>query len=91
MNMECQRPNKFCHCCGTTLQSDFKYCPQCGQEILDSSSIGGVKSKPADAAASTSTGLSATHVAFNTKGKVKKTAKPIMKSALVDYIGFGLL
>ena len=41
--MESQRPNKCCHCCGTTLQSDFKYCPQCGQEILDSSSSGSVK------------------------------------------------
>ena len=32
--METSRLTKFCHCCGSSLQTNFKFCPQCGEVVV---------------------------------------------------------
>ena len=34
INMETSRLTKFCHCCGSSLPKNFKFCPQCGEVVV---------------------------------------------------------
>ena len=33
-NMQSSSISKFCHCCGSTVESNFKFCAQCGQPLM---------------------------------------------------------
>ena len=32
--MQGSRISKFCHCCGSTIERNFKFCSQCGQPVV---------------------------------------------------------
>lgn len=37
-DMETSSVSKFCHCCGSSLESGFKFCPHCGEVTVTSDS-----------------------------------------------------
>lgn len=32
--MDRSRISKFCHCCGSSVEQNFKFCSQCGQAVV---------------------------------------------------------
>ena len=56
--------SKFCHCCGSSLERDFKFCPHCGKGTVTVASISSYvreHSRSTSTVASTSTVVSASN------------------------------
>ena len=71
-DMETSSVSKFCHRCGSSLESGFKFCPHCGEAAVtrDSSNVGDC-SRPSTvpSASSTTTNIAKPSTNFNSKKK----------------------
>lgn len=79
--MESSRVSKFCHCCGSSIERNFKFCSQCGQPVVINIEKEASTSTTATTSATTTTNPgTSTPLIPRVGGAAKKSAKMSLDS-----------